>query len=124
MPDPATQALFQSQGQLGQQVERLTSEIEQMRQQQQYEPSPYLVNPPSPPEEPLKKAVPVTLILRGGQKLKVQDYAVMNGVFWDFTAQPARKITLSDVDIEASAKATQGDGGEFPDLSSSTQPGN
>jgi hypothetical protein len=120
--DPATQAVLQSQGQLGQQVRHLTSEIEQLREQQNQGGSPYVMRPPNAPEsEQPQNAVPVTLILRGGRTLKVKDYAVMNGVLWDFTVQPARKIAVSEVDVEASAKATQAAGGEFPDLSASGQ---
>ncbi len=120
--DPATEAVLQSQGQLGQQVRHLTSEIEQLREQQNQGGSPYVMRPPNAPEsEQPQNAVPVTLILRGGRTLKVKDYAVMNGVLWDFTVQPARKIAVSEVDVEASAKATQAAGGEFPDLSASAQ---
>jgi hypothetical protein len=124
--DSATQAVLQSQGQLGQQVRRLTSEIEQLRERQNQAGSPYIMRPPNAPggassDEQPQNTVPVTLILHGGRTLKVKDYAVMNGVLWDFTVQPAHKIAVSDVDIEASAKATEAAGGEFPDLSASAQ---
>jgi outer membrane murein-binding lipoprotein Lpp len=119
--DPATEAVLQSQGQLSQQVRHLTSEIEQLREQQNQGGSPYVMRPANAESEQPQNAVPVTLILRGGRTLKVKDYAVMNGVLWDFTVQPARKIAVSEVDVEASAKATQAAGGEFPDLSASGQ---
>jgi len=111
--DPSVQTMVQSQDQLGQQVQRLTSEIEQLRSQQQVQSSPYTATREEAPET----AVPITLILNSGQKLQVKNYAVMDGVFWDFTKQPVHKIRLSDVDVDASAKATQANGGEFPNVS-------
>jgi len=60
---------------------------------------------------------PITLVLRNGQQIQVQNYAVMDGVFWDFSKQPARKIPLSSINLQASAEATEANGGEFPDLS-------
>ena len=36
---------------------------------------------------------------------------------WDFSVQPAKRIALSNVDLEAASKnATEAAGGEFPDL--------
>jgi hypothetical protein len=58
--------------------------------------------------------VSVTVVLRNGQKLQVQNYAVMGDSFWDFSRQPARRIPLSSVDITASTKATEANGGQFP----------
>jgi hypothetical protein len=55
-------------------------------------------------------------VLRNGQKIQVQNYAVMGDSFWDFSRQPARRIPLSMVDVAASAKATEANGGQFPAL--------
>jgi hypothetical protein len=46
----------------------------------------------------------------------VQNYAVMGDSFWDFSRQPARRIAISSLNIEASTKATEASGGEFPAL--------
>jgi hypothetical protein len=48
----------------------------------------------------------------------VQNYAVMNGVLWDFSRQPTRKIPIASIDVSASTSATEANGGEFPQLNS------
>ena len=75
-------------------------------------PVPYAA-PPMPSNDPTPAAA-VTVVLRSGQKIEVQNYAVMGDSFWDFSRQPARRIPLSSVDIAASTKATEASGGQFP----------
>jgi len=69
--------------------------------------------PPSS-DPPPATAPAVTVVLRSGQKIEVQNYAIMGDSFWDFSRQPARRIPLSSVDIAASTKATEAGGGQFP----------
>jgi hypothetical protein len=38
----------------------------------------------------------------------------MGDSFWDFSRQPARRIPLTSVDIAASTKVTEANGGQFP----------
>jgi hypothetical protein len=95
---------------LADQLQRLSAEVDQLKYGQAFPPSAYPQPDPQPPQ------VPITLILRSGQQFQVQNYAVMGQVFWDFTKQPARKIPLSTIDVAASTKATQANGGEFPQL--------
>ncbi len=64
----------------------------------------------------------MTLVLRNGQQVQVKNYAVMDGIFWDFSKQPSRKIPMSSINLDASAQATQANGGEFPDLTGSPAP--
>ncbi len=94
------------------QVQRLSAQVAQMQYGQQTQMQQYAMQqePPPPPQ------IPVTLVLRDGQQLQVQNYAVMDQTFWDFTRQPVRKIPLSSIDVAASAKATEAKGGEFPQL--------
>lgn len=91
-----------------------------------YPPIPYAMDPqgepmpaPAPPPPP---STPITLVLRNGQKLEVQNYAIMNGIFWDFSKQNAKKIPLLNIDEAASAKATEDAGGAFPEESFATNP--
>jgi hypothetical protein len=60
----------------------------------------------------------VTLVLRDGQRLSVENYAVMNQTFWNFSKRPAQRIPISSIDVAASTKATEAEGGEFPQLGS------
>ncbi|MBV8553881.1 MAG: hypothetical protein JOY54_21485 [Acidobacteriaceae bacterium] len=86
-----------------------------------YSPSPEAPSPQPPPppssEPPQPPAPPITLILKDGQQFTVQNYAVMGQTFWDFSKPPARKIPLSNINIPASAKATEASGAEFPPIS-------
>lgn len=111
--DPNAQGPMMAENMLGDQVNRLTADVEQLKYGQQ-PPAPLPQQDPQPPP------TPVTLVLRNGQQLKVQNYAVMDQTFWDFSAQPLRKIPISNIDVAASAKATMASGGDFPQLESSS----
>ncbi len=64
---------------------------------------------------------PVTIVLRNGHQSQVQNFAIVNGMFWDLSKQPAHKIRISDIDLAASQKATESNGGEFPDLNGNSE---
>lgn len=106
--DPNAQGAIESA--LGEQIQRLSAEIDDLKYGQAQQQPPYAQPDPQP------TAVPITLVLRSGQRIQVQNYAVIDQVFWDFTKQPARKIPVSTIDIAASMKATEASGGEFPVL--------
>ncbi len=109
-PDP-TDALMANQAALGRQVQRLTAQLNDLMNGQTYQQQAPAAEPAGPPP------VPLTLILRDGQQLQVQNYAVTDNTFWEFTDRGTRKIPLSNIDLAASAKATQANGGEFPQIS-------
>jgi hypothetical protein len=77
---------------------------------------------PAVPAEPLPPSVPITIVLKSGQKMEVQNYAIMNGMFWDFSKQNAKKIPLNEVDVAASSQATDAAGGAFPEESFVVKP--
>lgn len=109
--DPNVAAAMAAQNALVNQVRNLSAQVAQLEYGQQMQQTPYAPEqPPAPPQ------VPVTLVLRSGQQLQVQNYAVMDQTFWDFSKQPVRKIPLSSIDIGASEKATKASGGEFPQM--------
>jgi hypothetical protein len=105
------------EGAMADQLNRLTAEVEQLKYGQQLAPPPYSAQD-SQPAQP-----PVTLVLRNGQQLKVQNYAFMDQTFWDFTSEPTRKIPIANIDIAASVKATTANGGDFPQLDNSVRDG-
>jgi hypothetical protein len=82
-----------------------------------YPPIPYDSNPqqlqPAPPADP--PASPIVVILKNGQRLEVQSYAIMNGFFWNFSKQNSKRIPLANIDLAASVKATEDAGGSFPE---------
>jgi len=108
--DPNAQGALMAENMLGDQLNRLGAEVEEMKYGQQQPPATLPREDPQPPQ------APVTLVLRNGQQLQVQNYAVMDQTFWDFSAQPTRKIPIANIDLAASAKATIANGGDFPDL--------
>jgi hypothetical protein len=112
--DPNVQAAMAAQNALVEQVHKLSDQVAQLQEGQQLRPP--ALPQAEPQAESLPPAIPITLILRDGQQLQVQNYAVMDHTFWDFTKQPTRKIPISSIDIAASAKATEAKGGEFPQL--------
>lgn len=119
--DPNVQSAEVTANILGQQIQNLSAQIDQLRidqqaaRNQQAQPSsdePAITQS----EQQLPPAPPIKLILRTGQQIQVQDYAVVDGTFWDFTNQLTRKIPISSIDIPASQKATEDAGAEFPQL--------
>ena len=118
--DPGAQGALMAQNMLGDQLNRLSAEVEELRYAQTQGPQP---PPLQTREDPGPPQAPLTLVLRDGQKLKVQNYAVVEETFWDFTAEPARKIPIADIDVAASAKATAAGGGEFPQLAAGDRNG-
>ncbi len=106
--DPGLQNMSMVQGALGRQVQRLSDQVEQLRAAQQ--------SGGIPENSDAQQTVPITVVLRNGQKMQVLNYAVMDQTFWDFSRQPARKIPISNIDISASTTATEASGGEFPSL--------
>lgn len=72
--------------------------------------------PPAVTEADTTPAPPVTLVLRDGKQVQLKSYAVMGQNIWDFSSQPAKRIALSNVDLNASRSATEASGGEFPEI--------
>jgi len=88
------------------------------QQEPYYPPVPYQAQPqPQQQPDPLPSNTPMTIILKDGQKLEVQNYAIMNGMLWDFTRQNSKRIPLGTIDVAASSKATEAAGGSFPEES-------
>jgi hypothetical protein len=112
-PDPGLQNMMRAEGALSQQIQRLSDQIDELKNAQQRGAG------SAPQDEDVQQTtpqVPITLVLRNGQQIQVQNYAVMDHVFWDFTKQPARRIPVSSIDIGASTRATEATGAEFPQL--------
>ena len=119
--DPATQTANVTANMLGEQVERLSAEVEALRDQREQDyaapmPRPRYNAPPMMQEDQTPTSAPLDLILRDGKRLKINSYAVMGQEIWDFSSQPVKKIPLANVDVAASRKATEAGGGEFPEL--------
>ncbi len=66
--------------------------------------------------EPVPPSPPISLVLKNGETRQVPSYAIVGDTFWDLSSHPPRKIPLSSIDVEASTKATEAAGAEFPDI--------
>lgn len=122
-PDPEAQSAAVTANLLGQQIEELSAQIDQLRNDQQVARAQQAAPPPdetAPVQEPLPpQAPPIRLVLRTGQEVQVKDYAIVDGVFWDFSSQPVRRIPVSSINVPASQKATEDSGAEFPQMAAS-----
>ena len=119
--DPAAQTAAVTGNLLGQQIQDLSAQIEELRNEQEaaraQQPAPAAPQSNGPAEQmQAPQPPPIRLVLRSGQQVQVQNYAVVDGTFWDFTSQPTRRIPVANIDIPASQKATEDSGGEFPQL--------
>ncbi|HEX4810047.1 MAG TPA: hypothetical protein VH325_14005 [Bryobacteraceae bacterium] len=110
-PDPQT-------AYLSDQIQQLSGELSQLNAGPQ--------PPPQVPMAPMSSAAPatpITVVLKDGKRLQVQNYAVMDQTFWDFTSQPVKKIPLASIDITASEKMSAASGADFPHLAVSSGSG-
>ena len=91
-------------------VGRLTSEVEQLRQQQALRDQ---TRQPSPPS-PIVENTPTILVFRDGHRSEMQNYAIVGKTLWVFTEQRAQKIPVSDLDVEATRRVNAERGVEIP----------
>jgi hypothetical protein len=108
--DPTTAKVPDRYGDLAGEVGRLTSEVEQLRQQQALREQ---ARQPSPPS-PIVENTPTILVFRDGHRSEIRNYAIVEKTLWVFTEQHARKIPVSDVDVEATRRVNAERGVEVP----------
>jgi len=97
------QELQQQVDSLREDVARLTGAIE----------SGYGTSAPAPAPAPREPATPTLLIFRDGTKQEVENYAIVGATVWLFSEQRARKVPLSSLDVEATARANDERGLSF-----------
>jgi hypothetical protein len=88
---------------LAREIDRLRDEVERMREEQlSHEQARQAALQPRPSVE--EKAPTVILVFRDGHRSEIQNYAVVGQTLWMFTEQQARKIPISNLDVEATNK--------------------
>src|SRR5262249_22936254 len=92
-------------------VEQLTSEAEQLRQQQALREQ---ARRPSPPPSPVVENIPTILVFRDGHRSEIRNYAIVGETLWVFTGQRAREIRVSELDVEATRRGNADRGVEVP----------
>ena len=97
---------------LAREIERLTNEVELMREEQVSREQVRQVAPQARPSVE-EKAPTTILVFRDGHRSEIQNYAVVGQTLWLFTEQRARKIPVSDLDVETTKKVNADRGVEF-----------
>ena len=105
-PYPAEQQTYDETA-LRNQIDRLTGEVERLRQEQEARQA-----PPSP-RPAAEQAPPTVLVFRDGHRSEVQNYGIVGQTLWVFTERHAKKYPLSDLDLPATKAANEQRGIEF-----------
>jgi hypothetical protein len=92
------------------QLERLSREIELLRQEQAELRQSMNALPP-PPEPP---SIPTTLIFRDGRRLSIHNYAIVGETLWVLDEQTSTRIAISDLDLNATQAENRRQGVRFP----------
>jgi hypothetical protein len=81
-------------------------EQEMRRQNDDYVRDPYARQAPTPqPSEPATVQPDTVLVYRDQHKREVKNYAIVGPTLWNFAPQRTEKISLSDLDLDATIKA-------------------
>jgi hypothetical protein len=91
-------------------IDRLQDRVDRLEQQRAS------ANVPRPPqyEAQTRSSTPLILIYRDRHSREVNNYAVVGQTLWVFNEQRATKIPLSELDLDATRKANDERGIEFP----------
>jgi len=97
---------------VAEEVERLREEVQQMREEQlSREQARQAALQPRPSVE--DTTATTILVFRDGRQSEIQNYAIVGQTVWVFTEQRARKIPISDLNVEASTRVNAVRGVEF-----------
>ena len=91
---------------LSNQIQQLTAEVEQLRNNQTQRDSDAASTTPGPSAD----TIPTVLIFRDGHRLEIYNYAVSGQTLWVLTGRSSTRIPLSDLDLDATQTANQGNG--------------
>jgi len=97
---------------LASEVDGLRDEIERLREEERSR-----EEAQQAAQEPLPSAADRTattmLVFRDGHRSEIQNYAIVGQMLWVFTEQRARKLPVSDLDVEATRKFNADRGVDF-----------
>jgi hypothetical protein len=100
----------QNEADLSYQVQQLSQEVEQLRDQQALASQP---SPPPAPAVPEPPPTPTTLVFRDGHRLSIMNYAIVEDMLWVLDENRSDKIPLSDLNLEATEKENRSHGVRF-----------
>ena len=97
---------------LAREIDRLRDEVERMREEQlSREQARQAALQPRPSVE--DKPAPTILVFRDGRRSEVHNFALVGQTLWVFTEQRARKMPVSDLDVESTKEVNAGRGVDF-----------
>jgi len=97
---------------LAREVDQLRDEIERLRDEERSrEEARQPTSEPRPSAE--EKTITTILVFRDGRRSEIQNYAIVGQTLWMLTEQRARKMSMSDLDVEATRKLNADRGIEF-----------
>ncbi len=100
-PSPDTSALQV-------QIQQLTDEVEQLRDEQREHAR---AQQPAAPARPSRMDLPTVLVFRDGRVKEVQNYGIVGQTLWILDEQRAHKVPLSELDLVATRNANEDRGG-------------
>ena len=98
-----------SETELSHQLERLTREVERLRQEQAD--AAVRQQPPAPPpaaRAPEPPATPIMLVFRDGRRMNIKSYAIVRDTLWVVDDRVSTKVDLSELDLVATQQANAG----------------
>jgi hypothetical protein len=111
-------AYYELSRDLAAELDRLSDEVERLREEQQETSSPRVptererLSHPQGAEKP-DPGEPTILVFQDQHRQDVHNYAIVGQTLWIFTEQRARKVPVSDLDLEATRNANEEHGVEF-----------
>ena len=96
-----------NEAELTYQVQRLSEEVEQLRQEQALAATRQQPVPPSSVYVP-EPAPPIVLVFRDGRRQEIQNYAVVGQTLWVLDENKSTKIPLSELDLDAIQRENRG----------------
>lgn len=106
--DPSTQR------ELARELERLREEVERLREEQDLREQRRVRQRENEKPQPAETDFPVTMfVFRDGHVLTTRNYAIVGPTLWLFSERRARKIPLSELDLDSTAKVNEERGVEF-----------
>ena len=83
-------------------IQRLTDEVEELRQEQSAR-----QQPPSPQPQAERLSPMAVFVLRDGTRVESRNYGIAGQTIWILTERHARMIKVSDLDIAATNKSNE-----------------
>jgi hypothetical protein len=110
-PETQPPAVSQNEIDLAYQVGQLSAQVEQLRQQQSI--SSYTQPSSSPGSAGQSTKTPTVLVFRDGHRMEIQNYAIVGPTLWVLDDKVSTKISVSDLDVDATEKENHSRGMRF-----------